>query len=292
MDGMTTFASYTERSERDYVEFVRITKRAVKMIAGSSASMLGSHGSLQGSRASHKRNISVNFDVVGSRGALQQSRLDLRAQKPAHDALCYRPTVQGKRREVKINEIISNAVNLLASEGYANFTSARVARELGILPSALQNYFPTHDDLLRSTIGALGKGYLDRHTEMGKPSGKPALERLREIVEDVFWEARNPAVCRLWFEMFALAQHSDITRDLTRSVYATYGAICADLIREIDPTASARECLARATLIAAQVDGTGLLMFGAHREPVRIDRIFEVLITMTMRVAQGFCRNK
>ncbi|MFX1674847.1 hypothetical protein PWR63_21785 [Paraburkholderia sp. A2WS-5] len=49
--------------------------------------------------------------------------------------------------------------------------------------------------------------------EMGKPSGKPALERRREIIEEVLEEACDPTACRFSFEMFALAHHSDITRD-------------------------------------------------------------------------------
>lgn len=55
--------------------------------------------------------------------------------------------------------------------------------------------------------------------------------------------------------MFAVAQHSELSHELFRKVYATYRSIYADLIREIDPTASARECLVRATLIAAQLEG-------------------------------------
>jgi AcrR family transcriptional regulator len=162
-----------------------------------------------------------------------------------------------------------------------------VAKELGILPSALQNYFSTHDDMLRSTIGALGKAYLDRYAEMGKPRGKPALERLCEIVEDVFEETCDPRVCRFSFEMFALAQHSDITRELVRRIYSAYRAIYVDLVREIDSSATARECLARATLIAAQMEGAASLMFGVQQQTPGIDRVFELMRNMTIRIAHG-----
>ncbi|MCP3713455.1 TetR/AcrR family transcriptional regulator [Paraburkholderia sp. CNPSo 3274] len=286
--GMMIFASHGGDPEKDHAEFVRMTKRAVKMIVGLSAQTLESDSPLHSSRNRRAGTKgSLHIGVFGSEEHLQHGRFELSVRQTGQDLPYYRPTLQGRRREVKINEIVSTAASLLATEGYANFTQARVARELGILPSALQNYFPTHDDLLRSTIGALGKAYLDRYAEMGKPSGKPTLERLREIVEDVFEEACDPTVCRFSFEIFALAQHSDITRDLVRRMYSAYRAIYVDLVRELDSSATARECLARATLIAAQMEGIASLMFGEQQQAPGIDRVRELMRTMAIHIAHG-----
>lgn len=288
MDGLTIFASRGDYPGRDYIEFVRLTKRAVKMVVNASAQMLESEAPLRRSRTRDAHGSSdAQVDDSGSDGYLQPGLPDLRARQSAQDAIHYRPTAQGKRREIKINEIISTAANLLATEGYANFTLARVARELGILPSALQNYFPTYDDLVRSTIGALGQAFLDRYLEIGKPSSKPALKRVCEIAAQCFKESCDPVVYRLWSEMFALAQHSDITRTIVTSSYAAYPRIYVELIREIDPSVTARECLARATLITAMVDGATVLKFGTQNQPVSVDRIFELMMAMTVRIAQG-----
>lgn len=274
MEGMTMFASHGDYPGRDYVEFVRLAKRTVRLVVSASTQILDSE-------APRRRSLPRGAD------AGRPAQLDLRAHQSAQGAVHYRPTAQGKRRELKINEIISTAANLLATEGYANFTLARVAKELGILPSALQNYFPTYDDLLRTTISALGLAYVDRYAEMGKPGSKPVQERLIEIAAEVFEEACDPAVYQLWAEMFALAQHSDITREIVRSVYAAYRVGYADLIREIDSSATARECLARATLIAALVDGASTLRFGSQTQPVNLDRVFELIMAMTARIAHG-----
>ena len=286
MDGMTIFASHGDYPGRDSVELARVAKRTVKMVMSASAEMLKSEVPLRRSRAFHGA-TDARVSVFGSDGYLQPALLEMRARQSAQDTPHYRPTAQGKRREVKINEILSTAANLLATEGYANFTLARVARELGILPSALQNYFPTHDDLLRSTADAVGQAYRDRYVEMGKPSSKPALERLCDIAADVFEEICVPGVQQLWIEMFALAQHSEITREIVRSGYTAYRVVCADLIREIDSSATARECLARATLIAALVDGATVLKFGGQFQPVSEDRVFALVMATTALIAQG-----
>ncbi|MBN3786836.1 TetR/AcrR family transcriptional regulator [Burkholderia sp. Ac-20353] len=286
VDGMTIFASHGAYPGRDYIEFVRVAKRAVKMIVSASPQVLKCEAPLRRSRTDAHGSSDAQGDGLGSDGYLQSRLLGLRVPQPAQDAFYYRPTAQGKRREVKINEIVSTAANLLATEGYANFTLARVAKELGILPSALQNYFPTFDDLLRTTMGALGQVYLEGFAEIGKPSGKPALERLCEIAT-LFEDSRDLAVYRLWSELWALAQHSDITREIVRNGYAAYRVVCADLIREIDSSATARECLARATLIAALVDGAFVLNFSAQNQPVSMDRVFELILAITVRVAHG-----
>jgi len=289
MDGMTIYASHGDYPGRDYVELARVAKRTVKMVLSASTEITGileSEVPLRRSRTPHSGS-DAPVNVFGSDADLEPALLNLRARQSAQDSFHYRPTAQGKRREIKTNEIISTAANLLATEGYANFTLARVARELGILPSALQNYFPTHDDLLHSTISAVGQAYLDRYAEIGKPSSKPALERLCEISADNFEEACVPAVRQLWPEMWALAQHSDITRESVRNGYAAYRVVCADLIREIDSSATARECLARATLIAALTEGATVLNFGTQNQPVSEDQTFELVMALTALIAQG-----
>ncbi|MFM0522106.1 hypothetical protein PQR08_32295 [Caballeronia jiangsuensis] len=87
--------------------------------------------------------------------------------------------------------------------------------------------------------------------------------------------------------MFALAQHSDITRELVKRLYSTYRTIYVGLAREIDASATARECLARATLIAAQMEGAATLMFGAQKQAPSVVHVFELMQAMTIRIAHG-----
>gem|GEM_PF-2227234 len=286
--GMMIFAYNGGDSDKDHAECVRVTKQSVKMLVDLLPQALENDETLRSlpNLKSHGTN-SAHGGIFNSGADDQRELFDLDVRQTGQDTPYYRPTVQGKRRKVKINEIVSTAANLLAAEGYANFTLARVARELGIPQSALRNYFPTHDDLLRSTTSALMKVYLERYADMGKPSGKPALERLCEIVVDAFEEARDSRVCRFIFEILALAQHSDITLELTKTLYSAYRANYVELVRELAASATARECHARATLIAAQIEGAMTLVFGANKQPPDADRIFELMKAVTIRIAQG-----
>ena len=50
------------------------------------------------------------------------------------------------RRAARVEEILIAARHVLASEGYAEFTLRRIAREVKIRLSTLQHYFPSKDD--------------------------------------------------------------------------------------------------------------------------------------------------
>jgi AcrR family transcriptional regulator len=288
LEGMMIFAYRSADSQKDHAEFVRITKRSVRMLAG-----LTSHShsgdwldaptpDLRGNDGRDK--FEARTGPLGS-DATEPGRIELEVKHSAQDSLYHRPTMQSKRRQSKINEIVSAAATILATEGYANFTQARIAKKVGILTSALQHYFPTIDDLLRTSIGTLLGTYQDRYMEMGVSNGKSAVERLNEIFDDVFEENLDARVARFCFEMFALAQRSDFTHDLVRSMYSAYRAVYVDLIREIDSSATARECLARATLIAAQLEGAMILTYGARKRTPGIDRAREIMKAVMIQIA-------
>jgi AcrR family transcriptional regulator len=290
LEGMMIFAYRSADSQKDHAEFVRITKRSVRMLAGLTAQSRNTDWldtPAPESRGNDGRDkFEARTGVLGS-DAVEPNRIELEVKHATQDGLCYRPTMQSKRRQSKINEIVSVAATILATEGYANFTQARIAKELAILPSALQHYFPTIDDLLRTSIGTLLATYQDRYREMGVSNGKSAVERLGEIFDDVFEENLDARVVRFCFEMFALAQRSDFTHDFVRSMYSAYRAIFVDLIREIDSSATARECLARATLIAAQLEGAMILTYGARKRTPGIDRAREIMRTLSIQIARG-----
>ncbi len=290
-EGMMIFAARCDDSEKDYEEFVRTTKRSVRSVAGLTASMFGAEalGDAQSATllAQGAEKAAVREGLFGSERHLRRGRYEIAIRQSMSEPSYLRPTMQSRKREAKINEIVSAAANVLATEGYANFTLARIAKEVGILTSGLQHYFPTHEDLLRSTINALFSEYYHRWSEMSQPRGQPAIDRLCAIVEDVFEEACDPRVCRFSFEMFALAEHSAITRELLNKTYGEYRQIYVNLVREIDPTASGRECLARATLIAAQLEGLTVYTYSAGRQTPGLDMVLSLFKVISVDIARG-----
>lgn len=292
-EGMVVFASRSDDSEQDRAAFARTTRRSVKLLAGLSGQVLDTNR-MHDEGAAHPladdgaTTASMKpLGIFGSERHIRRARNEVNLRQQGHTGGYARATLQSRRREEKINEIVAMAADVLASEGYGNFTLARVAKKVGILTSGLQHYFPTHDDLLRSTTSALFATYYERWSEMGLPSAKPAIERLFEIIEEVFREACDPRVCRFSFEMFALSEHSSVTHDLLSRSYIAYRQIYVDLVKEIDPSASGRECFARATLIAAQLEGLMVYTCSTGADTPGIGRVLHLIKIISVEIAKG-----
>ncbi|HEX7684977.1 MAG TPA: TetR/AcrR family transcriptional regulator [Trinickia sp.] len=299
--GMMLFERESEASEKDDVAFARIAKRYIRTIAGKARPQARA---VEGRVQSNDRDAPEpdapgggaagrsHADVFGSDIYVLEGRLQWTVLRNGTDARYSRPTMRAKRREAKINDIVTTAANVFASEGYAHFTQTRIARELGLLPSALQHYFPTREDLFNFTVATLMNTYNERYAQMARPSDTPPLQRLSALVEDVFEENCNPSVGRFWLEMLSVAGRSQVTLAFLKQAYSAYRAVYVDLVREIDPTATARECVARATLILAQLEG--VLIFtgrGGLRLP-DLGGVRAFMKTAALDIAQGCRRSK
>lgn len=81
-----------------------------------------------------------------------------------------------RQRDQKVEAILDAAMRLLASEGLEALTLQRVARELGLVTTALYRYFPSKDVLLaamqRRAVGLLHARFERAREAWAKPSAK------------------------------------------------------------------------------------------------------------------------
>src|SRR5690242_4303759 len=95
-------------------------------------------------------------------------------------------TVQGARARARLEvtaAIKDEARRRLAAEGAAKLSLRAVARELGMVSSAVYRYFPSRDDLLTALI-------IDAYDALGE-----AAERARDAASGAPPLARWSAVC-------------------------------------------------------------------------------------------------
>lgn len=77
----------------------------------------------------------------GSRSSAAEKRTPKRSS--------YRPKrSQAERRQSTQNRVLNAAIKVLLQKGYANFTTAEVAKRAGVSRGAQMNYFRTRDDLI------------------------------------------------------------------------------------------------------------------------------------------------
>lgn len=290
-EGMMILSACGGDNKEDYAAMARALKRGFRLLAAASSfehptnapsGRLPSQSGTSAAPATLPRAW-----VFGSEGHLAHARLGVGLPDFREDAPYNRPTAQSLRRTEKTNEIVTAAANLLATEGYGNFTQARVANLAGILPSGLQHYFSTHTDLLRATIHGLMRTYLDRYSAMMTANGKAADVRLDEILDDVMTEARDSRVVRFSLEVFALAQREEFVSVMVVRLYRAYREIFVSLVSEMDPAASSRERYARATLIAATVEGLMVHIQNLKLDAAEVDSVFRMAKSIAFQAATG-----
>ncbi|MEH0581197.1 MULTISPECIES: TetR/AcrR family transcriptional regulator [Streptomyces] len=143
-------------------------------------------------------------------------------------------TVRGARARARIEvtaAIKDEARRQLASEGAAKLSLRAVARELGMVSSALYRYFPSRDDLLTALI-------IDAYDSLGE-SAEAAHAAVADAVPVERWIAVGEAV-RRWAlahpHEYALIYGSPVpgysAPDATVPAAARVGVLLIDIVRD------------------------------------------------------------
>ncbi|MDX2676566.1 TetR/AcrR family transcriptional regulator [Streptomyces sp. NY05-11A] len=143
-------------------------------------------------------------------------------------------TVRGARARARIEvtaAIKDEARRQLASEGAAKLSLRAVARELGMVSSALYRYFPSRDDLLTALI-------IDAYDSLGE-SAEAAHAAVADAVPVERWVAVGEAV-RRWAlanpHEYALIYGSPVpgysAPDATVPAAARVGVLLIDIVRD------------------------------------------------------------
>lgn len=209
------------------------------------------------------------------------------------------PGTRAANRAAMESEILRLGRDHLQTHGAAALSLRAIARDLGVVSSAVYRYVPSRDDLLTALVVEAYTELADAAEEsLGEPSaGRPAeastdpAARLRGIARAVrAWAVANPArwallygspvpgyvapaelttgpgtrVVALLLAEFTAAQHADA---LTAGAAVADGALTADFdgIRAEFGTTLTDHALLRATLLFSTIIGaTSLEVFGQY----------------------------
>jgi len=180
-----------------------------------------------------------------------------------------KPTsVRATQRAARIQGILEAARRVFAEDGYAAFSSRRVAAVAGLHLSTLQHYFTTHERLRLAAIDSLIGLYPARYRSLLADQSLAPRTRLEMLVDDTLDAVSDPYVCGFIFQAFALGVHDPAVGRLVESHYANYVQVVAEMLRLNKPNLSRDDAAALATLFTSQMDGMMFFEFrGGSRVP-------------------------
>jgi AcrR family transcriptional regulator len=179
-----------------------------------------------------------------------------------------------------IERILDSGEAVLRQNGYAGFTTRRVAEAAGIAPGNLSYHFPTKLELLRAIIARLVSRYSDRlHAAFQEPGLTPG----RGLEASVRWlleEAVNEEVVWLFRELWAMALRDEVVRDAIDDLYDELMDRIATTLQRACPDADPQSLRDLVQFIAMMSEGTTVL-YGTRRERAAP---YERMIDLTVRM--------
>jgi AcrR family transcriptional regulator len=129
----------------------------------------------------------------------------------------YKEVVVSDRKQ----QILEEAIGIIAAEGYGNLTMRALARASGMKLGALQYHFRTWEDMLHALAAYIGDTY--RQSFEALESAADRLD-LRDLVVFIFDDVPGSALQadRLFPQLWAMARVEPVMKSLLDNIYVEY----------------------------------------------------------------------
>jgi len=156
----------------------------------------------------------------------------------------YKEVVVSDRKQ----QILEEAIGIIADEGYGKLTMRAVARASGMKLGALQYHFRTWEDLLRALAAYIENTYRQSFEELkAETEGLDLRDIVRFILDDVPGSALQGD--RLFPQLWAMSRVEPVMEALLDDVYVAYLDKLEKRLVDIGSTAPRAEALVLMSLI-------------------------------------------
>lgn len=178
-------------------------------------------------------------------------------QNKEHFFAADAPTFKGQER---VSTILKAAKDILVDEGAAGLTLRQVARKAGTTLSNLQHYYGTHDELIKGLLLYITKYYDAKYQSFLDHAYANPVEKLLRVYQFLIDETKDAETSALFFEIWAMAQHSEAVRLAMDEMYTYQRRYLAGLIQAASPWMPQALLHRRAALVTTQIEGLMLLL--------------------------------
>ena len=186
----------------------------------------------------------------------------------------------------RAHEILQVARRLLAQEGYAGLTMRRVAQDAGMSLSNLQHYYGSKEQLLEALLLTTMDEFQAKMDRIAVAmAGRPQVERFLSTVDMFLEEITEPTMHAIFFEIWALASRHPFASNLMGKMMGRERKAVHGLIRGLNPALGDAECMERAVLVVAQIQGLMLFRLDRHAHPEQFDTVRAALRKVLLSLA-------
>jgi AcrR family transcriptional regulator len=161
--------------------------------------------------------------------------------------------------------ILWAAERVLATKGYAAFTTRAVAAEAGIKPGNLAYHYKTKNELLRAVITSMLAGYNRQIDAFFEQSNSEATDGFANLIAWDIRDSTSKYTSRLFRELWAMASHDPFIAKVLDNFYEVAAVRASQRLRKAHPNLSASRAEAIIWLLAMISEGANPIFSTAQR---------------------------
>ncbi len=165
----------------------------------------------------------------------------------------------------RLVNILDAAHAVFTTEGYANLSMRKVAKQAEISIGNLNYYYRTKEDLLRDLADYFVTPYIEEFDRARQQAGESPERQLRAVLD--FWVAdlSTPETTAFFPELWALSNHNPYIAELLDEVYIAARESLNELVPQINGSLSKTEAEQVCLCMCAAMEG--LTIFVGHEKP-------------------------
>ena len=180
-------------------------------------------------------------------------------------------------------EILEATRILLSEQGYDQISLRKVATVVGIHLKSLQNYFPSKESLIQSTLEYTSSIYI-KASENLPPVADPQ-QRFEEYIHFLLDDDKNKQSAGFFYQLWARAHVDTLTNDTMHEMYRKYTETIERLVVEINPKINKTRLRQRSVMIGALIEGMMMYVGYGKRRPAEIGDIEAEIVHWCKKLA-------
>lgn len=157
---------------------------------------------------------------------------------------------------IRRQQIMNAAYDVIAEEGLANTTIAKIAKQAKVSTGIVSHYFGDKQGLINACMREMLNLLRNKTTQLTNHSGDDAIAKIKAIIDSNFDVSQtNPKAMRLWLEFWSASIH---TKELQRLQKINDQRLYSNLKYHFLKLVSVTQADIAARAMAALIDGLWL----------------------------------
>lgn len=183
-------------------------------------------------------------------------------------------TARHEKGKLRVHEILKLSREILAFEGYANFTLRNLCSRLDLSMGNLTYYFKTKHNIIHALVEETVQNYEKDFQKTNRQAGDDPEQQFLAHINYLLEDLKKPITRGFFFQIYGMSTHDPYVAKCKREFYQYALNTFSKLIAGLNPALNDKAVNYKALHLAALVEGM-MVVLGPDKKIAPIARGFE-----------------